>query len=149
MADYFYLTEQNEQKGPMAAEDLIKNGVTKNTMVWKEGMLQWKPAKDVIELKDLLHSQSQPIQPPTLKKPNSFLIWSIITILLCWPLGILAIIYSLKVDSWWKAGMAKEAYKASKRAKICCLLCLAFYVITILIGLSMSLIESNSFTMNI
>lgn len=46
MADYFYLNAQNEQKGPIAAEDLIKNGVTKKHVGverWYESMATcWK-----------------------------------------------------------------------------------------------------------
>ena len=142
MSAYYYLNKQNEQQGPVAAEELIKNGVTPNTLVWKEGMSNWLPAKNVAELSGLFSTQSKPIQPPTFKKPNSFLVWSIITTIFCWPLGILAIIYSLKVDSWWKAGMPTEAHKASQRAKTCCLICAASYVILILSGIIVNLTES-------
>ena len=38
MENYFYLNEKNEQKGPVSPEELISNGVTKNTLVWKNGM---------------------------------------------------------------------------------------------------------------
>lgn len=53
MENYFYLNEKNEQKGPVSPEELISNGVTKNTLVWKNGMAQWLPAGEVSELANL------------------------------------------------------------------------------------------------
>lgn len=47
MENYFYLNEKNEQKGPVSPEELIRNGVTKNSLVWKNGMAQWLPAGEV------------------------------------------------------------------------------------------------------
>ena len=50
MENYFYLNEKNEQKGPVSPEELIRNGVTKNSLVWKNGMAQWLPAGEVPEI---------------------------------------------------------------------------------------------------
>ena len=49
MENYFYLNEKNEQKGPISPEELISNGVTKNTLVWKNGKAQWLTAGEVHE----------------------------------------------------------------------------------------------------
>ena len=52
------------------------------------------------------------------KKPDNFLVWSILsTILCCLPLGIVAIVYSSKVDTLYSAGQYAEAEDAAKKAK--------------------------------
>ena len=61
MENYFYLNEKNEQKGPISPEELISNGVTKNTLVWKNGMAQWLPAGEVHERN--LHPFNTPTIP--------------------------------------------------------------------------------------
>lgn len=65
MENYFYLNEKNEQKGPVSPEELIRNGVTKNSLVWKNGMAQWLPAGEVPELAKLFTNEtSTPLSPP-------------------------------------------------------------------------------------
>lgn len=52
------------------------------------------------------------------QKPDNYLVWAILTtILCCWPLGIVAIIKSTKVDSYWNAGQHSLAIQASNDAK--------------------------------
>jgi len=51
-------------------------------------------------------------------KPDSNLVWGILTTLLCcWPLGIVSIIYAAQVDSHWARGDARRARDASNKAK--------------------------------
>lgn len=51
-------------------------------------------------------------------KPDSNLIWAILsTVLCCLPIGIYAIIRAANVDSLWAAGKYDEAYAASNDAK--------------------------------
>ncbi|MDY4044172.1 MAG: CD225/dispanin family protein [Marinifilaceae bacterium] len=154
MADYFYLNAQNEQKGPIAAEDLIKNGVTKNTLVWKDGMSQWQPAGNVEELMEFFQPKQSQTPPPPVPpvnapqppkpeimetKPDNLLVWSILTtVLCCLPLGVVAIVYSSKVDNLWNSGQHEEAYNAAKNAKTFCLISLGtgvlFYILSIALG---------------
>jgi len=49
--------------------------------------------------------------------PPNYLVWSIITILLCTIPGIVAIVFSTQVNSKWGTGDAAGAYDASKKAK--------------------------------
>lgn len=49
----YYAVINNEQKGPVAMEDLLACGVTKDTLVWHEGMPEWRRAGDMDELKGL------------------------------------------------------------------------------------------------
>jgi len=50
--------------------------------------------------------------------PPNYLVWSIITILLCTIPGIVAIVFSTQVNSKWGTGDAAGAYDASKKAKM-------------------------------
>ena len=60
MGQYFYLTPQNEQKGPVEASQLVTLGVNANTLVWTEGMAQWAPAGQVQELASFFAPAAQP-----------------------------------------------------------------------------------------
>lgn len=52
-------------------------------------------------------------------KPNNYLVWSILsTVLCCLPFGIAAIVYSTKVDSLWSSGDRAGSEDASKKAKM-------------------------------
>ena len=51
-------------------------------------------------------------------KPNNYLAWSIVSIILgVWPLGIAAIINATKVDPAWQMGNAAMAQEHSSKAK--------------------------------
>lgn len=51
-------------------------------------------------------------------KPNNYLVWAILTTLLCClPFGIVSIVYSSKVDSYWFAGRQGQAMDAARKAK--------------------------------
>ena len=147
MENYFYLNEKNEQKGPASPEELIKNGITKSTLVWKNGMAQWLPAGDIPEINQLFENATTtpppypPVPPRTTtsaptQKPENWLIWAILsTVLCCLPLGIVSIIYATKVDNLWNAGQYEEAEKASKTAKLFFFLALGGGVLAGIIGL--------------
>ena len=88
--------EANEQKGPISPEELISNVVTKNTLVWKNGMAQWLPAGEVHELAKLFTNETStpstpppfpptPPQPPVTNnpKPDNWLVWAILSTILC------------------------------------------------------------------
>lgn len=53
---YYYIGPNNQQLGPVPAEQLLSRGVTGETMVWKAGMAQWQKAKDVPELRQYFGS---------------------------------------------------------------------------------------------
>ena len=152
MENYFYLNEQNEQKGPVTPEELIRNGITKNTMVWKNGMAQWMQAGEVPEINQLFTSATTPppyppvpprvtpTPPPTpsvpAQKPDNWLVWAILsTVLCCLPLGVVSIIYATKVDNLWNAGQYAEAEKASGTARLFCFLSLGGGVLALIIGI--------------
>ena len=57
-------------------------------------------------------------QPNFATKPDSCLVWAILTTLFCClPFGIVAIVKAAQVDTLWSAGRHNEAFGASKAAR--------------------------------
>lgn len=74
----YYLHNGNESSGPFGPEELKSKKITKATLVWREGMADWKNAGEVDELKSLfavipppLKSFSTPPTTPTYKKEGN------------------------------------------------------------------------------
>lgn len=88
-----------------------------------------------------------PSQPEP-KKPDNFLPWAILsTIFCCLPFGIVAIVYSTQVDSYWFAGNHEAACRSARRARtwtwvsvgvavVCWLLYLLLFVVLGLLSYS-------------
>lgn len=144
---YYFINKLGVQEGPYDTNKLLSKGVTRETMVWTNGMKEWTKAGDVDELRVLFPPvppvqptppptpQPTPTPPPTPQPtpnpqpapgeqcPNNYMVWSILTTLLCClPAGIAAIIYSSKVDKAWAQGNKAEAQKSSEQAKLWCLI---------------------------
>lgn len=50
--------------------------------------------------------------------PDNYLAWAIVvTLLCCWPFGIPALVYSIKVDTLWREGHHEAAIQAANDAK--------------------------------
>ncbi len=74
-------------------------------------------------------------QNPMEQKPDNFLVWSILsTVLCCLPLGIVAIIYSTKVDSLWQQGDKNGAIDAAKKAKMFCLIAVGCGIFALIVS---------------
>ena len=86
--------------------------------------------------------QYQQYDTPGESKPNNYLVWSILSIVLCcWPIGIAAVVYAAKVDSLWGQGRHNESRAASEKAKnltiisaICGIITYVIYIILIVSG---------------
>ncbi|MFN4076142.1 MAG: DUF4339 domain-containing protein [Cloacibacterium sp.] len=66
----FYYLDEKEQKGPFSIDQLKTVGLKPDTLVWTDGFENWKPVKDVEELKGLLKKTPPP--PPIIdNSPNS------------------------------------------------------------------------------
>lgn len=79
-------------------------------------------------------------------KPDNLLVWSILTtVFCCFPLGIVAIVQSNKVDTLWALRDKKGAYNAAKQAKLFCLISSSLgvlvYIIAIFTGVLSILLE--------
>ena len=71
MRQYYYLTPQNEQKGPVDASQLPAYGVTAKTMVWAQGMPQWVPAGSVDELMSIIPPTTTAVPPQPNPAPQA------------------------------------------------------------------------------
>ena len=142
------MNARNEQVGPVPGEQLPQYGVSGSTKVWTNGMAQWIPAMNVPELAPLFTPQGGSVPPPpppkpqaSAQKPDNLLVWSILaTLLCCLPLGIVAIIYSNKVDPLWNEGRFEEAEKAAASAKMYCFISAGFGVLSAIVGFFMILL---------
>lgn len=59
----WFIGVNGAQRGPFGAAELPGNGLTPESLVWKTGMSQWVPARDVPELAALLHDTPPPLPP--------------------------------------------------------------------------------------
>ena len=50
MDQYYYVDARNQQAGPYSLNDLVAQGITSSTLVWKQGMSGWVPAAQVPEV---------------------------------------------------------------------------------------------------
>jgi hypothetical protein len=155
--DYFYLDGNDQQQGPVPANELPKKGVTRDSKVWKQGMSDWQTAGSVPELSGIFPpSASQtatpppvvsppkpPVTPPPyqavnepqIQKPDNLLVWSILaTVLCCMPAGVVAIVYSNKVNTLWGAHNYTGAQEAANTAKTWCFISLGLGVVAVIIG---------------
>ena len=154
MTKYFYVDKSGQQAGPISIENFSACGIMKDTLVWCEGMSDWKKAEEVEELKHLFVVATPPLPPtppiggnaglpptpptpssPTDQRPDNYLVWTILTtILCCLPLGIPGIIYATKVEKLWNAGDRAGAQNAAEQAKMWCFISLGGGVLSFIIS---------------
>ena len=60
MKHYFY-SDGEKQKGPFTFEQLKNENIEKETLIWFEGLDDWKPAKDIRELDEIFELNPPPI----------------------------------------------------------------------------------------
>lgn len=65
MSQYYYVTSSNQQAGPYDLNALVAQGITPQTLVWKEGLSGWVPAAQVPEVAAALRQQSSPRRGPS------------------------------------------------------------------------------------
>ena len=66
---YFFSTDGQSQQGPVERDGLIAAGVTRDSMVWREGMGSWVRAGDLVELADLFQSPASVASEPMPVEP--------------------------------------------------------------------------------
>ncbi len=125
MAQYYY-TDGKERFGPFSMEELKDKNITESTFVWKEGLPDWVPARNLRDLESLFpqgdapiaqSSAASPARTAFMTPPKNWLIESVlVTIFCCLPLGIVGIILSTMVDSMWKEGHKEAAERLSAEA---------------------------------
>ena len=61
MKKYFYAKNDNKY-GPFSLEELKNEDITKDTLIWFEGLEDWAPAKDIDEMRPFLELMPPPIK---------------------------------------------------------------------------------------
>jgi len=60
MKHYFY-SDGKEKHGPISLDELRQREISKDTLIWFEGLDDWTPAKNLDEIKSILELQPPPI----------------------------------------------------------------------------------------
>ncbi len=139
MTRYFYIDSEGKQKGPLTLDELRIEHIRKENLVWTQGMPEWKPANEVIELKSLFelsqtttHNQYNTTPPPYQQAtpdnvpmlPKTWMVESILVTILPFVLcgnvlcliGIAGIVNASKVESLYNSGLFDKAQEASSNA---------------------------------
>ncbi len=143
MNRYFYIDIEGKQKGTFSPDELRQEHVKRDTLVWTQGMEQWKRAGEVDELLFLFSDVSgnyqtvrtaqtpqypQPTAPFEAESrppmPKTWLVESILVTLLpfifCGSflslLGIIGIVYAAQVESFYNRGDYNASLESSRSA---------------------------------
>lgn len=117
----YYILLNGTKQGPFSLEELYSKNISPTTMIWKTGASDWVMAKDMPELTDLL-SQLPPEPPKSnagnnYQMPKTWLVESIlVTLFCCLPFGIVGIVYSTQISSYFNHGNYASAEEASRNA---------------------------------
>lgn len=142
---YYFLDSDGEVKGPMPLAYFKVNKINPHSLVWHGGLPQWveahtvpsirkyqdsealksfstkrgivdlaKEIKNTPEMRTLTEKERENVRHPM---PKTWMFESIlITIFCCLPTGIVSLIYSSRVTTYWKKGFYGEAFEASWKA---------------------------------
>lgn len=116
----YYLSHNEERKGPYTLEELKNYSLTARTFVWVDGEEGWKMAGQMEELHPLLTSSIEQQEPyvQAFIPVKTWLAESIIvTIFCCLPFGVIGIVYAVKVQVMNTEGQPDLARKYSDKAK--------------------------------
>ena len=130
MRKYFYTNRVNNF-GPFTLEELSEKNIQRDTLVWYEGLTEWKKAGSLPELSSLFRQVPPPAPAPSPsvgntvnnsrtyeRMPKTWLVESILaTILCCLPFGIVGIVCASRVESRYYAGDTDGAFRASEEAR--------------------------------
>ena len=130
MATYKIIGGDGKEYGPISTDQmkqwLQEARVNGNTQVRAEGTTDWKPLNSFPEL-----GVAFSVPPPLAHAPPNYLVYSILcTICCCLPFGVVAIIYSAKVNDKFARGDYEGARKASEAARLWCWLAVIFGVLS-------------------
>ncbi len=67
--EYFIIDKNGQQAGPFSLAQLIQQGITPDTLVWRQGMKDWTPAWQVEDLKGNIPPTYQPNAQTTEGQP--------------------------------------------------------------------------------
>ncbi len=150
MEDNWYYAQNNKQSGPVSQAALyqwLQSGqIDPSVLVWRQGMAEWQPARDLPQFRDAVAGSRNPpmavgYQPQSgyspsagpaqplayaipagfdgsSAPPKTWLWQSIACLLCCWPLAIVAIVYAAQVNSKWAGGDYVGAQHSSNQAAL-------------------------------
>lgn len=146
MNRYFYIDAEGKQKGTFSPEELRREGIKRDTLVWTQGMKQWKRAEETEELYSLFsdaYRGPQTVADPSTARydlpgspvntgglqiqqpmPKTWMVESILAtilpFLLCSSvlslLGIIGIVYAAQVESFYNRGDYAASLESSRAA---------------------------------
>lgn len=151
----YYIAVNGQPVGPYELKDLLKYGLTMNSLLWNETMSGWTEASNIPEVKSFLRgaaSQSipplppqprqqygyfqQPYQQPMGPMPDTHLVGAIlITLFCCVPFGVIAIVKATQVSSCYSRGDYGGAVQSSNEAKKWIIWGIVSYLIIVLLYL--------------
>ena len=146
----YYIVQNGKSTGPFSLSKLKEKGLTDETLVWFDGLTDWKKIKDLPILKKQLSEIDNPpifnqeeyentfvprsFQPqpqyyfPHEVRPANYLAESIISAIFCLPTALIAIYNAVKVDKLYNEGRHAEAIRAANQAKY-------WFLISVTIGI--------------
>lgn len=125
----YWLILNGVKTGPLTLDQVRAMHLQSTTPIWRQGLPDWVTAADIPKLRDTLtwpfapaaarqYQQPRPEQRPRQCPPN-YLAWSIVvTVLCCLIPGIVAIIYSARVETLYNRGDYEGAKSASDAAQL-------------------------------
>jgi hypothetical protein len=122
MKKYFY-TDGINNFGPFTIDELRDEGISRDTLIWYQGLNEWSKAGTIHELNEIFANMPPPIYKPggipkDQKPPKTWLVESIlVTLFCCLPFGIAGIVNASKVESQFYSGDIDGAERSSEEAK--------------------------------
>ncbi len=125
----YYIVCNGQELGPYTIEELSARRITPQTMIRVDGMSDACPAQTLDELRILFEYQAPGPNPyagaPVYgtmqsqnrpKMPSDNLVWSILCVFFFFPLGIIPLVYSIQVSSFYGRGDYEGAERASRNS---------------------------------
>lgn len=144
MNRYFYIDHEGKQKGTFLPEELRSEHIKRDTLVWTQGMDQWKRAEERDDLYFLFSdsyaqpggtAEQPPVSPAPMHEAGGFqqqfqpmpktwmvesILVTILPFMLCSSLlsllGIIGIVYAAQVESFYNRGDYAAAAESSRSA---------------------------------
>ena len=133
MQDWYYATADGQHHGPLPTGEMLalaaRGTIGADTLVWREGYAQWRPLAEAGELAPPTMPPAIPAAAPATPATHAstapaeqvptHLAWAIVvTLLCCWPLGVVAIVYAARVEGLRARGDIAGAKRASRLARL-------------------------------
>jgi|GEM_PF-2732696 len=142
----YYLAVNGQHQGPYNAAQLREAGVMPSSLVWRQGMSEWKPISDIPELSAAIFGNDShlygaattaagtdtvtyggvsdenpdnihPLEEEVTECPSSHLALAIVAVILFFPLGIPALVKATLVNKRWAERRYGDAVWLSKTSK--------------------------------